>query len=94
MVQEPKYEFIVGGVRNRASGEIIPADEPVFVFRARDIWAARAISRYADMVGDQTHREVIRQRVADFRNFAAAHPERMKEPDTDPSVLRPDPGVA
>jgi hypothetical protein len=92
LVQEPKYRFEGGRVINRASGEAIPLDEPVFVFRARDIWAALALSRYANQVGDQQHREAIRARVADFRNFAAEHPERMKEPDTD-TAARPSPSV-
>jgi hypothetical protein len=92
LAQEPKYRFEGGRVINRASGEAIPLDEPVFVFRARDIWAALALSRYANQVGDQQHREAIRARVADFRNFAAEHPERMKEPDTDTGAS-PSPSV-
>lgn len=84
MMQDRKYVFIDGGVRNRASGEIIPADEPVFVFRARDIHAREVIEHYACQIPNDEHRAAVEVRIADFANFAAEHPDRMKEPDTEP----------
>lgn len=82
--QEPKYLFDVGRVINRASGEVIPADEPVFIFRARDCHAAAILYEYAMVVGDEEHRAAVLDRVADFERFREHHPERMKEPDTEP----------
>lgn len=77
--QEPKYG---GTLFNRESGEPIPPDEPVFIFRARDRHAARAIGFYAGDLRNAEHFQAVYQRVRDFNVFAAAHPERMKEPDT------------
>lgn len=81
-MQDPKYQFLHELVMNRHTGEIVPADEPVFIFRARDRHAAAALSFYASIVRDEEHRAAIAQRVKDFDAFATEHPERMKEPDT------------
>lgn len=81
--QEPKYMFDVGRVINRASGEVIPADEPVFIFRARDRHAAEVLRVYAAMVSEDEHYAAVSARIEDFERFAANYPERMKEPDTD-----------
>lgn len=81
--QEPKYEFRDGHVFNRASGEMIPEDEPVMVFRARDIHALPMIYYYLSSITDPEHVEAVRRRARDFGDFQANHPDRMKEPDTD-----------
>jgi hypothetical protein len=70
---------------NRASGEEIPADEPVFIFRARDKWAAGVLGDYATFVEDPAHKAAVEERFIQFGEWAEAHPERMKEPDTQPS---------
>ena len=95
--QEPKYKAENGQLVNRNSLEAIPDDEPVFVFRARDKLAVRALQAYATEValgafhaglaqGPDTnlasHALAVGQRIEDFRRFAAKHPERMKQPDT------------
>jgi hypothetical protein len=77
--QEPKYG---GALFNRASGESIPADEPVFIFRARDWYSVNVLAHYGRMLPDGAHRAAVWARVADFKAFAAEHPDRMKEPDT------------
>lgn len=81
--QDPKYSFAAGGVWNRQSGEQIPLDEPVFVFRARDRKAVARLIEYAEQVDNPEHQRAVFERVEDFNGFAAAHPERMKEPDTE-----------
>jgi hypothetical protein len=78
-LQESKY------IVNRASGEEIPADEPVFIFRARDKWAAGVLGDYATFVEDPAHKAAVEERFIQFGEWAEAHPERMKEPDTQPS---------
>jgi len=85
--QEPKYTVNGSAIVNRASGEAIPADEPVFIFRARDRKALRALTVYGAAValGSFEHWDAVSERIADFSRFAAAHPERMKEPDTHPA---------
>lgn len=84
--QEPKYDADHGGIFNRQSQEYIPHDEPVMIFRARDIHAMRAIEFYASHCTDQHHRDVVFARADQFKAFAEQHPERMKEPDTDKSI--------
>jgi hypothetical protein len=80
--QEPKYIFANGRVINRATGESIPLDEPVFVFRAKDACASHAILFYANMVNRTAHQDAVMARHYDFLQFRRDHPERMKEPDT------------
>jgi len=80
--QEPKYESCAGRIFNRASGQAIPDDEPVFIFRARDIHAREALEAYACVLDPGQHRDAVVQRIADFARFSADHPERMKQPDT------------
>lgn len=82
--QEPKYKAVAGVIYNRASGEPIPDDEPVFIFRARDRNAIAALLRYMDICYDDEHRLAVAKRVVDFQRFAADHPHRMKQPDTSP----------
>lgn len=87
--QEPKYRAEGGRIFNRASGEQIPDDEPVFIFRARDVYALHALREYRGWISDAHHRAAVTGRIADFRAFAEAHPERMKEPDTAREAERP-----
>ncbi len=82
--QEPKYDLEGDGrIFNRASGEVIPDDEPIMIFRARDKNAALMIAYYKKLCIDQHHKNVVNKRLHDFVDFAHAHPERMKEPDTE-----------
>ncbi|WP_199740033.1 hypothetical protein [Acidovorax sp. FJL06] len=89
MAQEPKYTVNGTHVINRATGEAIPHDEPVFVFRARDALGVRALEAYLALIGERepvsAHADAVRRRIADFQRFAAEHPGRMKWPDTQPS---------
>jgi len=81
--QEPKYNASVDGrIVNRASGEAIPDDEPVFIFRARDKHAAAVLIFYRDLCEDANHKAAIQSRWEDFMRFWRESPERMKEPDT------------
>lgn len=81
-LQEPKYTTNGHALVNRASGEAIPADEPVFIFRARDVHAREALEAYACVLVPGLHRDKVCERIADFARFAAANPQRMKVPDT------------
>jgi len=82
--QEPKYRISNHGeILNRASGEKIPDDEPIMIFRARDVHAADMIHGYLESVEDEQHKEAVRERLFDFVKFSTDHPERMKEPDTE-----------
>ncbi len=82
--QEPKYTTATkdGRLVNRATGKPIPDDEPVFVLRAQDALALPALEAYVSLAGDHQHAYAVEQRIASFVEFAEAHPERMKLPDT------------
>lgn len=78
--QDGKFDFSSGRIVNRISGEVIPDDEPVFIFRARDHHARKAIEFYQTIVEDEHHKAAIAETVEAFEVFAEMHPERMKEP--------------
>ena len=81
--QEPKYTSSskTGRLVNRATGKPIPDDEPVFIIRAQDIHAISALRWYRSVVNEPDQEQAVSRRIADFEAFAAAHPDRMKEPD-------------
>lgn len=87
--QEPKYTVNGHAIVNRASGEEIPSDEPVFILRARDRYAQTALLHYNSMLDESVHKEVVIRRFNDFAEFSRKYPERMKIPDTDASALTP-----
>jgi hypothetical protein len=86
--QEPKYGIRDNRLYNRASGEFIPLDEPVFIFRARDTFAANALLGYVvDLTRINTkamnqHVDIVMQRLRQFQRFAIEHSDRMKQPDS------------
>lgn len=82
-IQEPKYEAKNNRIYNRASGEVIPDDEPIFILRARDLYSQNAIQHYLEVISSGTdHEKAVENRLLDFQRFSKVHPERMKYPDT------------
>lgn len=81
--QEPKYKIFEGKIVNRQSDVPIPDDEPIIIFRARDIYAASVLEDYARKLPAGMHKEAVSIRATQFHNWAEQHPERMKEPDTE-----------
>ena len=88
---DPKYNFVGNRIFNAQSDRPIPDDEPCMVFRARDIWAVYAIESYLSDIElgigeeDTPHVTAVKERIAAFYKFAKDHPDRMKEPDTEPT---------
>ena len=81
--QSPKYDVSAHGrLVNRASGETIPDDEPVFILRARDRWAIDALLHYQGLCEDRDHRVAVERIIEEFDRFADENSGRMKEPDT------------
>lgn len=82
--QEPKYTTATkdGRIVNRATGKPIPDDEPIFILRAKDYLATAALQAYLDQIEDPEHAAAVQKRIDAFDDFAEAHPERMKQPDT------------
>ena len=84
LTQEPKYGITADcRIFNRASGEIIPDDEPIFIFRARDIHAWKALEHYLGEIRDPEHSEAVKARLGQFKIWHLEHLDRMKEPDTE-----------
>ena len=82
--QEPKYDARDGRIVNRRTGESIPDDEPIFVFRAKDRRALTALTAYYAAIIDAEHARAVAARIESFKAFALANPDKMKEPDTGP----------
>jgi len=80
--QDPKYGIENNRLVNMATGEPIPAEEPVFLFRAKDLKAAGALRRYAELCENPEQARIVVGRAEQFEGFAKANPGRMKEPDT------------
>ncbi len=78
--QDRKFAFRNGQFVNRVSGEPIPHDEPIIIFRARDHHAIPVLREYLTMATDEHHRQAIRDRLTEFAAYRDAHPDRMKEP--------------
>lgn len=85
--QESKFDAIDGHLVNRATGDPIPDDEPVFVLRAKDWCALPALVAYSELVTDDAHRAAVEARIEQFRRFSETHSDRMKLPDTAPSCV-------
>lgn len=66
--------------RNRVNGAVIPHDEPVILFRARDIHALNTLWFYLSQVEDDHHKQAVRDRIGEFRAFRESEEARMKEP--------------
>ena len=79
--QEPKYGVNEQGrLINRETCNVIPDDEPVFILRGRDIHAVQVMTDYLNMLSVPGHKNVVRQRIADFQKFRHENPGRMREP--------------
>lgn len=87
-MKDSKYGIRGEGVLfNRQSGELIPEDEPVFLFRARDVHAVEALAHYHNTCEDEEHREAINRRIAEFIVWQQQNDNLMHEPTT--TVVRP-----
>jgi len=80
MAEDRKFKFEDGRFVNRVSGEAIPDDEPVILFRARDRHAVQVLCYYYDIAQDPHHKQAIKDRIDEFEAYRLAHPEQMKEP--------------
>lgn len=90
-MEDRKFKFENGRFVNRVSGEPIPDDEPVIIFRARDQHALSVLTYYKALAGDEHHQRAIQDRIDEFSAYQAAHPERMKEPGITRHIALNDP---
>jgi hypothetical protein len=78
-----KFSTDGGRIFNTVSGEQIPDDEPLFLLRGRDHFALVAINAYqaaCESECNELHLAGVQQTREKFCQFAAEHPERMKQP--------------
>lgn len=81
--QEPKYDVNEDGqIINRATGDPIPDDEPIMIFRAKDSRSIDAIAAYVTACSDPVHKVAIGDRLQDFLRYQANNPALVHEPDT------------
>lgn len=80
--QDPKYDVENGMLVNAATGKPIPADEPVFILRAKDIHAIDTLYYYRNACENSDHAAAVEQRIEEFEDFTNTHLGFMKEPDT------------
>jgi hypothetical protein len=71
-------------IRNVYNGNEIPNDEPLFIFRAKDRLAIRAIQCYLALcVEDNCTSEQllgIKKMIGEFHRWAVDNPDKMKQP--------------
>lgn len=69
---------------NTVSGEPIPPEEPLIVFRGRDHNSLPLLRHYRELCEkdgcNELHLVGIDQTISKFANFAANYPDRMKQP--------------
>jgi hypothetical protein len=84
-VIDGKFSCDGNRIINVNTSEPIPDDEPVFLLRAKDKAAIRALSEYGvecTRIGSpQTHLDAIADRIADFAIWQADHKPTLKVPD-------------
>lgn len=79
-MEDRKFKYEDSRFINRVSGEPIPDDEPVILFRARDRHTVALLCFYKSLVSDPHHQQAVQNRIDEFTTFQEEHPERVKEP--------------
>jgi hypothetical protein len=81
MEQEPKYNIVKGKLINRETGNKIPDDEPIFIFRGQDAHLVKVLMEYRKLAKGR-HKKVIQTRINQVRAWQKANKDRVKEPDS------------
>lgn len=82
-----RWDEASGQFVNRVSGEAIPDDEPVIIFRARDVHSLAVLKLYRELVGDAHHGRAVQDRIDEFEEFQQRFPTRLKEPGISRDIL-------
>jgi len=73
-----------GAIVKKSNGEVLPDDEPLFLFRARDYNALKILVLYQEICATEEGADWQVNKMEDiiqkFADFAKEHPERMKQP--------------
>ena len=80
-MSDPKYP-IINGKLHHISGYELPEDEPIMIFRGKDIGSLIAISEYVEMLEEQPQNETIvshfessLERLAEFYKYQKDNPD-------------------
>lgn len=80
--QETKYTIgRTGRLVHRETGQAIPDEEPVMVFRGKDRRAVDAIAAYLLVIQDPAHRAKVEALLRRFQGYAEAYPRLVREPN-------------
>lgn len=80
--QDPKYGIQDSRLINMTTGEPIPHDEPVFIFRAKDKKMLAALNSYLIQCENETHASAVEQRIVAIESWQARNLDKLKEPDS------------
>jgi hypothetical protein len=80
MIGDPKYTIRAGRICTAATGEPIPAGEPVLIVRAQDVHALDMIWHYYRMIESASVKASIFERIKAFDKYARDNQSRMKQP--------------
>lgn len=73
-----------GHIIKLSNGEILPADEPLFLMRARDRLAVKFLNNYIEISSEDGcndfHFDLMNKSVNDFMEFRKLNPDKMKQP--------------
>lgn len=74
----------LGQIFKKSNGEILPEDEPLFVFRARDYLAIPTLEHYLHLSSEDAsteyHIDGLVKQIDAFKEYAKLHSDRMKQP--------------
>lgn len=68
-------------IANRDTLKPIPDDEPIMIFRAKDVRTHQMIAVYGELCQNPVHKRRVHERLQDFKAFQDQHQDRLKEPD-------------
>lgn len=82
---DAKYHIENDQIVKTTTGEVLPEDEPLILFRGKDSLLRRLMAFYGDLCrshgSPQEMLDLVDQSLYGFEKFAEEHPERMKVPD-------------
>lgn len=80
--QDPKYGIQDSRLVNMTTGEPIPHDEPVFIFRAKDKKIVAALTAYFMACENPDHVAAVEQRIVSIEAWQDRNIDMLKEPDS------------
>ena len=80
-MNDPKYP-VIDGKLNHISGYVLPEDEPIMVFRGKDIGSLSAICEYIEMLEEQPQNEtIVSHRESSLERLKSFYEYQVKNPD-------------